>query len=264
MRGSRVLSVLLMAVLAPQAASAAGPKTSVQVIMRPDTAASAKLGSLADCVAVTPDGIAVVGDGDRLWLVGATGARPVAKIRHLRSFAFTPEGLLVGVQGRNLVYLDSRQNLRVFFALPGRGMNVSPGRLDTLFLFGPEDNGGYDLYVVRPGRKVSKVLNAPKPITGVAQAGSRILLVTGGALYGVSEHKLLLIAAEPQGALTSVAVDEAGGRIFVSDGRHIFQVQQGRVVPLAGDLGGTLRWYGGGLLVLDPRNRVLVRLVGLK
>ncbi|MHB8392118.1 MAG: hypothetical protein ACYDBH_21500 [Acidobacteriaceae bacterium] len=37
----------------------------------------------------------------------------------------------------------------------------------------------------------------------------------------------------------------------------------GPAVPLLGDLGGTLRWYGGGLLVLDAKHHIVVRLLGL-
>ncbi|MGH7247885.1 MAG: hypothetical protein ACREH9_07245, partial [Pseudomonadota bacterium] len=242
LRGARFASALVVALLPLAAANAAPPKLIVQTILNPAIADAAKLQTLVDCVAVTPNGVAVVGNGDRLWAVGAAGAVPVAKIRKLSSFAFTPEGLLIGVRGRDLVYLRPGGALKTFFALPAKGMRIVPGRLDSFFLFGPEGKGGYGLYVLRPGRKISKVLRAPKPITSAAQAGGRILLVAGGALYGVSGHKLLLIAGEPNGTITSVAVDETGGRIFVSDGKHIFQVQKSQAMPLVGDLGGTLRW----------------------
>jgi len=265
MRWRGVLAVLICALapLASAVADNAPAKPGLEIILTSAAADTAKLGPLVDCVAVTPDGVAVVGDGDRLWSVGAEGARTVGAIRNLRSFAFVPGGMLIGVRGRNLVYLDPYGSLKTLVGLPALGMNVAPGHGETLLLFGPEGKGGYGLYLVQPGRHLTKLLRSPKPITDAAQAGSRVLFISDGALYGVSGDKLRLIAGEPGGALTSVAVDDAGGRIFVSDGKRVFQIQEGGAVPIVGDMGGTVRWYGGGLLVLDAQHRALVRLVGL-
>ena len=261
-----VVVILFLALLAPILAEAESPKPIspvVQVILTPAQVAAAKLGPLMDAVAVTPDGISVISADDQLWLVGAAGILPVGKIRGVHSFTFTPEGLLVGVKGRDLVYLTPNGTLKVFFKLPSGNMAVVSGVGDSLLLFGPDGSKGYGLYSVRPGRHITKVLDAPKPITAAAQIGNRFLLVTGGALYGVAGHKLHLLAGEPNGILTSVAIDAAGGRIFLSDGAHIFRFNDKAVVPVAGDMGGTLRWYGGGLLVFDAPHRSLVRLVGL-
>lgn len=264
MRALRVIAVLWLTLASGTlwAADTAKPAITVEEVLVPGTARAAHLGSLVDSVAVTPDGVVVVGNGDRLWRVGASGARRIDKVRGLRSFAFTPEGLLIGVSGRRLVYVNPHGVLKTFFILPAASMNIVPGVGDTIFLFGPEGHGHYGLYRLQPGRKVSKVLGTNRPITSVAQSGKDILLVAGGVLYGVSNGRLRLVAGEAKGKLVSVAADNATGRIFVSDGAHIFQIDKGQAVPLFGGLGGTLRWYGGGLLVLDAKRELVVRLLG--
>ena len=88
-----------------------------------------------------------------------------------------------------------------------------------------------------------------------------MLLVADGILYEVRGHALHLAGGEPGGRLVSVAADPSGKRIFTSDGDRIFRADKNGAVVLIGGLGGTLRWYGGGLLVLDPQRRLLVRLV---
>ncbi len=236
---------------------------TVEIILTPAIAEEAKLGKLLDCVAVTPDGIAVVGDAGHLWLVGAAGARAVNLIKGLHAFVFTPGGLMIGVRGRELVYLDLTGKLKPFFLLPSEGMNIVPGQGDVMLLYGAEGDDKYGLYMIRPGRRITKILRSPKPITSAAQTGNLILFVAGGALYRVSGKQMELVAGELGGGLTSVAVDPTGERIFVSDGQHVFRIDRGTIVPLAGDLGGTLRWYGGGLLVFNASQRILVRLVGL-
>ncbi|MDA8155474.1 MAG: hypothetical protein M0Z52_03335 [Actinomycetota bacterium] len=257
------IAVLVLSALLPGmalAAQAQTPSVKLEKLLNPDVARTAKLGALVNCVAVTPDGIAVVGDADRLWLVGASGARATG-VRGLSSFAFTSQGLLIGVRGRDLVYLDADGTLKTFFGLPGEEMSIVPGQGDTLLLYGPEGKDSWGLYIIHPGRRVSKLLKSPKPITGAAMAGNRVLLVAGGALYEVLKGKLLLVAGEPGGAFVSVAAEPAGSLVFVSDGKRIFGIQGNQVMPLAGDIGGILRWQGGGLLIFDPGRDMLLRLV---
>lgn len=246
------------------AAKPEGAKLIVERILQPNAAAQAQLGPLVDSVAVTPNGVAVVGDGKNLWAVGASEIQQIAKIHGLTSFAFSPEGLLVGVRARDLVYFDPKTgDVKTIFSLPGDGMRIVPGRRDHFYIFGAEAKERYGLYELLPGRKVVKIVSSPVPITSVARVEDRTLLVAGGALYAVSGTQLRLIAGEPNGGLTSVGVDEAGERIYLSDSARIFEIQRSGTAALFGDLGGTLYWCDGGLLVFNPGKRLLVRLVGL-
>lgn len=255
---------LLLALLWPMAARAATPpKLALQIILNPAIAQKAGLGTLANCVAVTPDGVAIVSDQNHLWEAGAAGALPIGNFAGLPSFAFVPGGLLIGVSGQNLVYVDTDGTLQTLFALPAPGMSVASGAGNSLLLFGPEGGGQYGLYLVYPGHKAAKLFRAPSPIQDAAQAGGKTFFISDGMLFAVTGRQAKLIAAEPGAGFTSVAADPAGNHIFVSDGAHVFQIKSQGALPISGDLGGLIRWYGGGLLIFNPQSRTLIRLVGL-
>jgi hypothetical protein len=256
--------VLILALLLPIAATAsAPPKLLLQIILNPAIARKAGLGTLANCVAITPDGVAIVSDQNHLWEAGAAGALPVGNFAGLASFAFVPGGLLFGVSGQNLVYLDTDGTLKTLFALPAPGMSVASGAGDSLLLFGPEGGGHYGLYLVYPGHKAAKLFGAAAPIEDAAQAGGKTFFILNGMLFGVTGRQAKLIAAEPGAGFSSVAADPAGNRVFVSDGAHVFQIKTWGALPISGDLGGLIRWYGGGLLIFNPQSRSLIRLLGL-
>lgn len=240
------------------------PQLIVERILTPALAERQHLGALASSVAFTPNGVAVVGDGDRLWAVGGDGAVRIEGVRSANSFAMSPQGLLVVVSGKGLLYLDpASQTLKPIFDLPFAGMNIVSAGEDSFLLYGPDDAKGFALYELLPGRKVLKLVDTPRPITGVARLGRQVLLVTGGALFAVIGNSLQLLAGEDGGKLHSVAVDTRTGNIFLSDGHSLFAIQQGAVVTLTGGLGGELRWQSGGLIVFNPTQRSLARLVNL-
>ncbi len=257
---SRAIMVLMVLVAISAAHAGVSRKPEIQVALNPGSAKAAGLRHLGPCVAVTPDGAAVVGNAMGLWLVGGGKVRDTG-VAALECFTFTPEGLLMGVSSRKLVFLDSSGQLKPLFRLPGVGMSLVPGNGDSLLLFGREDKGTWALYTIRPGRKVSLLLRSPKPITAAAETSSHILVVIDGALFLVEHGELRLLAGEPKGTLTAVAADPDGKAIFVSDDRRIFRVNNRRLTVVADGFGGTLRWQRGGLLVFDPRRPLLVRLV---
>lgn len=259
-----MILILLVALTATSDAHAKGPlRPQIQVVLNPGSAKSAELGHLGPCVAVTPDGAAVVGNAMGLWLVGGGKVRATG-VAALGCFTFTPEGLLMGVRGRELVFLDAHGHLEPLFRLPGVGMTLVPGNGDSLLLFGREDNGTWGLYTIRPDRKVFLLLHSPKPITAAAETAKHILVVIDGALFLVEHGEMRLLAGEPKETLTALAAGPDGKAIFVSDDRRILRIHDGRVSVVADGLGGTLRWQGGGLLVFDPRKPLLVRLVGVE
>ncbi len=260
---SMILTALVALTAAPAAHARVPLGREVQVVLNPGSARSAGLRHLGPCVAVTPDGAAVVGNAMGLWLVGGGKARATG-VTALGCFTFTPEGLLMGVRGRELVFLDAHGQFEPLFRLPGVGMTLVPGNGDSLLLFGQEDKGTWGLYTIRPGRKVSLVLQSPKPITAAAETANHVLVVIDGALFLVEHGEMRLVAGEPKGTLTALAADPDGKAIFVSDGRRIFRINDRRVAVVAAGVGGTLRWQGGGLLVFDPRGPLLVRLVGVE
>src|SRR6516165_9657361 len=166
---------MLLGFIAP-----ANAKTPVlQLILTPKTATAAGFGPLVNCFSITPDGIVVVGNESHLWAVGAAGALPL-KISGLTSFAFMPGGILLGVDGHQLVYLDTDGTLKTLFSLPEPGMSVVPSQGNTLILFGPEAPGRYGLYLLHQGRQATKILQLPASIEDVAALNKTLLFISGG------------------------------------------------------------------------------------
>ena len=250
---------VLLGLAAPAPALAAAQKPVLQLILTPKIASAAGLGRLANCFTVTPDGVVVVGDGTNLWEAGAAGALPL-KIPGLASFTFMPGGILLGVAGSNLDYLDTDGTLKTLFALPEPGMQVTQGANNTLVLFGPDAPGHDGLYLVHEGRQATKILSLPAPITDAADASGTILFISGGALYEVQGHRLRLLAGEPGGGFTSVTADPATGNIYLADAAHVLELQHGKIIPIANNFAGLVRWYPGGLLIFNNAANTLVRL----
>ena len=162
----------------------------------------------------------------------------------LRCLTLTPEGLPMGVRGREVVIVDSHGYLKPLFRLPGDGMTLVPGNGDSLLLFGHEDNGTWGLYTIRPDRKVSFLLRSPKPITAAAETANHTLAVIDGALFRVEHGEMRLLAGEPKGTLTALAAHPDDKAIFVSDNHRVFGMSDGRLSVVTDGFGGTLRWQG--------------------
>jgi hypothetical protein len=249
-------SLALLLGLGPPAAAAT---PVLQLILTPKIAEAAALGPLVNCFSITPDGVVVVGDGSHLWAVGATGALPL-NISGLTSFAFMPGGILLGVSGRNLVYLDTDGTLKTLFVLPEPGMSVTQGQGNTLILFGPETPGQNGIYLVREGRQAIKIISLPASITDVAALNGTLLFISDGALYEVLGHHLRLVAAEPGAGFTSVTANPTTGDIYLADSAHVVELQHHKIIPISNNFAGLLRWTQGGLIIFSSKNDALVRL----
>jgi hypothetical protein len=248
-----------LALLLGLATPALAQKPLLQIILTPKIATAAGLDPLQNCFTVTPDGVVMVGDNAHLWAVGAAGALPL-KIAGLSSFTFMPGGILLGISGSNLDYLDTDGTLKTLFALPEPGMSVTQGQRNTLILFGPEAPGRDGLYLIHEGRQATKILSLPASITDVAALNGSLLFISGGALYEVEGHHLHLIAAEPGTGFTSVTANPATGDIFLADTSHVLELRHGKIIPISNNFTGLLRWTQGGLIIFGNKDDVLVRL----
>ena len=248
------LALLLGAAPPAQAAAPA-----LQLVLTPKIANAASLGPLVNCFSITPDGVVVVGDQSHLWAVGSAGALPL-NISGLSSFAFMPGGILLGIFGRNLVYLDTDGTLKTLFVLPEPGMSVTQGQGNTLILFGPDAPGRNGIYLVREGRQATKIVSLPASITDVAALNGTLLFISDGTLYEVLGHQLRLVAAEPGAGFTSVTANPSTGDIYLADSSHVVELQHHNIIPISNNFAGLLRWTQGGLIIFSSKNDALVRL----
>jgi hypothetical protein len=262
-RGLIVAVALALAGAGCVGARPAGPRAvprQVEVLLNDRLAAARGVGALAADFDVSPGDAVVLSDAEHLYALGWGGLAPLDGLTGVDSLAFTADGLLLTVRGDQLSYVDERGASAPMTTLPHAGLALAPGAADVMYLF---DRAGaappYTLYALVPGRKVVKLLETPRPIDAVAQAGERVLLVSGGVVYEVTPGQpMRMVAHLGRSTITAVAGDRE--RVYVSDGAAVYALAQGGVVVVTDTAGGALRVRDGALLVLDPRRRLLVRL----
>ena len=203
----------------------------------------------------------LLGERSRTYLLGWGGARGVAGLDGLDAMAYTPDGFLMAIRGRELLILDGKGGLKTILTLPSVGMGLAAGAKDRMLLF-ERLSGRSGLYELRPGAKIVKLLESPEPIGGAAQDGGRIVIAAGRSLYEIAVGKPMRLLASGENPLRSVAVG-SGRRVYASDGESVFALEGGNLALVTKVAGGELSWLAGGLLVFDPKLSLLARVSGL-
>jgi hypothetical protein len=253
----------LLLLLAGQLLAAPAPR--IEVLLNKQMADTAALPRLDANLAVTPSKLILLGSGKGLYVLGWGGLEAWPQFQNLDAFAFTPDGLLLAIRGKDLLHLDAKGELSRFFTLPAAGMGLAPGVRGRMFLFDRGAGPRHALYELSPGRKIRKLLESPKPIQAVTEtADGTVLFTSGRAIYAIAKgEKLRAVAGAAEGRpLTSLAVDPAG-TIYASDGIAVFSISQGRFQLLTRQAGGALHWLDGGLIVFDRWMPLVIRLTGL-
>lgn len=244
------------------AASASAAPLRVEVLLNAAMAKKAGLGALTGSFAVTPSRLVLLGERSRTFLLGWGGARGVAGLDGLDAMAYTPDGFLMAIRGRELLILDGEGGLQKLFTLPTAGMGLATGAKDRMLLY-ERTAGRSGLYELRPGGKIVKLLESPEPIAGAAvRADGAIVLAAGRSLFEAAPGKPMRLLASADAPLSSVALG-AGGRVYASDGAGVSALDGGTLSPVTDEAGGQLRWLAGGLLVFDPKRSLLARVSGL-
>ncbi len=265
----RRLGLIAIAALAAcGGGSRKGPKVvprQVEVLLDAQLASTRGLGDLGADFDVSPGKLVVVSDASHLYAIGWGGVEPMGELPGVDSLAFTPDGLMLAIQGDQLEYVDADGALQPLASLPHTGMALATGPADGVYLFdrAPTGDGVHALYQLMPGRQIAKLLETPQPIDCVAQAGQRLLFVSGGVVFDATPgEEMRMVARLAESTITSVAGDDE--RVYVSDGAAVFALADEGPVLVTGTAGGSLRLRDGALLVLDPAHRSLVRLAPLK
>lgn len=245
---------------APTAPAKATPR--IEVLLNQTLATQAGMGQPVPALALTPNRAVLLADATRAYAVGWGGVKPLDALR-LDAFAYTRDGLLMGVRGRQLMYLGADGKLKTLSGLPAAGMGISAGESARLFLFERNASGPSALYELLPQRRFRKLLESPHAITAVTESQGRVLFAAGNAVFTLAPDKsLLVLAAIPGKApLRSLAASRSGNTLYLSDGQNVFALTDGTASTLLKDTGGTLLSDGDALLVLDPRSSLLLRIV---
>lgn len=185
MRTNGLLLALILA--GPAGAAAAAPpnpaaKTTVEVLLNKLSATKNKIGALTAAVAVTPGRTLLVEDADRFYEVAWGGVRRVEGIKGLGAFAYSLDGVFMGIRDKELVYLSQNGPLEKITSLPSAGMGLAAGR-GKMYLY--ERNGGdkNGLYVLFPVKNSLRLFDSPEPIDAVLEVGDRVLFSAGNAVF---------------------------------------------------------------------------------
>lgn len=244
------------------AGSASAAPLRVEVLLNAAMAKKAGLGPLTGSFAVTPSRLVLLGERSRTFLLGWGGTRGVAGLDGLDALAYTPDGFLMAIRGRELLVLDGEAGLQKVFTLPSAGMGIATGGKDRVLLY-ERRAGRSGLYELRPGGKIVKLLESPEPIAGAAVRGDgTIILAAGRSLFEVARGKAMRLLASADAPLTSVALGSEGN-VYASDGASVSALNGGKLSPVTNEAGGQLSWLADGLLVLDPKRSLVARVSGL-
>lgn len=255
-----LLTLLLWLSAALPAGAADSPR--IEVLLNQTLATRAGMGPLVPALALTPGRLVLLADPAHAYAVGWGGVQRVDNKR-LDAYAYTPDGLLLGIRGRQLMYLAADGVLKTLCGLPADGMGISAGDGPRVFLFERNATGNSALYELLPQRRFRKLLESPQPITAAIENQGRVLFAAGNAVFQLGQDKSLqLLAALPgSAAIRSLAADRGGKTLYLSDAENVFALRDGVSSVLLKGTGGSLLRDGNALLVLDPRRSLLLRVV---
>ena len=255
---NRALGLVMLA-----ACGAHSPKLPVEVLLDGPAANASGMGALVKSFDISPHQLVVLGDAQRMYLLGWGGAVPIEGLS-ADAFAYTHDGLLLAVRGTQLAYVADNGELAPLYDLPNPGMALAPGDGDTMYLFDrAATDGHYNLYRMSPGRRAIKVLDSPEAIDAVADDGARLYVAIGGVVFAAQPGKRMTVAARLAGDARIIAVATAHQRLYLSDGSSVYVLAGHKVERIAQVPAEVLRVHGGALFAFDSKSRMVVRVGGL-
>jgi hypothetical protein len=217
-------------------------------------------------VDITSDELLLLSTRDQFYLVGWGGIIPVGKknLGDIYSFGYTSDNLLMTIRNNELCLFNQSGDLRTLYTLPGTEMGISRGKYG-MYIF--DRNGSkprYAVYVIAHGGMYSKMFEVPKPVYSIVEQGNSILFTNGNTIYSYSpgtRNMKALVSLPEDKTIRSMTVDHSSGRIFLSTDNMVFSVMKSEPQLITDKMGGNL-FYFNGLIIFNPENKYLVRIVG--
>lgn len=211
----------------------------------------------ADQFAVSPGGGLVVRIGGALYDF-ADGEKLLSGGENkIQSFALVDGALVVITANGRLGYVSDGSIDEVGEAPLQVSRMASSENSEQLFLYGGSSN--YSLLALGADG-VHPLARAPEMIEAVAGDSQRHAFSVGNSLFLQSgSEKPVMLLDFPDTTITGLAL--SGDVIFCATNKGIYQLQGALAIPLVLGMGGQLRLTPDGLLVLNPDNGRLYRLV---
>jgi hypothetical protein len=219
---------------------------------------------------VTPGRLILLSSANQFYLLGWGGIKPVGQkvTGTIRSFAYTPNGLLMTVHDKELCYIDSLGKLAKFFTLPDSDMGIAAGR-HVMYLYGrnkeQKDNA---LYVLAKGHKYAKLLVIPTPIMSVVEMKNGLIFATENKLFSLDiiskEIKALAALAPKENEIISMTKDTSGNTVYFSTKNAIYVLKDSSIICMSDKLGGVLRYSNNALIVFNTERNTLILFAGIE
>ena len=219
---------------------------------------------------ITPERHVLLSTKNQFYLLGWGGITSLGKSASsgsIRSFAFSPDSLLMVVKNDEICYFDSNKELKKLYKLPGKQMAISAGK-DVMYVYdqGPNASGNV-VYVITPGGKYAVLLVVSLPVNAVEELDSSLIFASGNMVYQFdlkTKNYKVLSSLSKEKTIISVTSDPACGRIYFSTDRAIYAVNDTSAITVSEGMGGILKFFDDGLVVFDPDKKFLLRIAGIE
>lgn len=223
----------------------------------------------SNSIDITSSRLILLSTSNRFYVLGWGGIDPVGpKITEaISSFAYTPDGFLMIVRNKELCYLDSLGKVSRLFGLPDNSMGISAGKYVMYVYDQQNSNHKYSLYVIAKGAKCARLFEVPSPIHSVVEVNNKLLFASGSSIFSFDNPKKemkALIALKRDIEIKSLTTNASGNTIYFSTGNAIYSLKDSCMLTITNDFGGILKYYDGGLLVLNLDKKVVMRITGLE
>jgi hypothetical protein len=249
-----------------------GDSAKVEVLMNHKMLSKSKFQQDAGFITsidITSKQLVLLSTNKQFYLLGWGLINPVCKpvAENITSFAYTSDNLLMVIRNDEICSIDSTENLKKFMKLPRKGMGISAGKYVMYIYDRYIEQQKYSLFILAQGGKYQKVLELPAAIQSVVEMNNSILIAmqNGLFLFDVKQKKLKALFALPKGKeIKSIATDTINNRIYFSTDSAVYAYKDSNAILVTDKLGGTLRFFNGGLIVFNPEKQLLIRIVGLE
>lgn len=219
---------------------------------------------------ITSERHVLISTKDQFYLLGWGGMTPLGKPASsgsIRSFAFSPDSLLMVVKNDEICYFDSNRELKKLYKLPGKQMALSAGK-NVMYVYDQSTAAsGNAVYVITPGGKYAVLFEISLPVNAIVELDSSLIFASGNMVYKfdlkTKNYKVLSSLSKGK-TIISVTSDPSCGRIYFSTDREIYAVNDTSAITVSKSMGGILKFFDDGLVVFDPAKKFLLRIAGIE
>lgn len=219
---------------------------------------------------ITSERHVLISTKDQFYLLGWGGITPLGKSvtsGSIRSFAFSPDSLLMVVKNDEICYFDSNKELKKLYKLPGKQMAISAGK-DVMYVYDQSTTAsGNVVYVITPGGNYAVLLEVSLPVNDVEELDSSLIFASGNMVYKFdlkTKNYKVLSSLSKEKTIISVTSDPSCGRIYFSTNSAIYAVNDTSAITVSEGMGGILKFFDDGLVVFDPAKKFLLRIAGIE